>query len=312
MRLRRWILAAGVLWCCGLAGAQVRGGGWGLTPLTEEHLAEIGAPAAMVRAGQIVLLAEDGAGGLRLAASGDGVSFRPLADAVTVRLGEDAPRAEGFAHPRLVEAEDGSYVLTYTARLAGRATLMVATSPDLAHWTVEGAAFAGAAGGRYESVPTGEGAILTRLDVGKNRLVAAMIDDKYWMYWGEGTVHVASSQDLVHWTPLADGTGGPVTVLEPRAGRFDSAGVEVGPPPVLTPAGVVVLYRGRNAPGKRGGDKRLPAEAWAVGEALFAPENPVRVAERSLDAVIAPAQGSENKEKTANGLVWFAGRWRLF
>lgn len=312
MREWRWMLVAAALLCGLLAGAQTRDGGWPLAPLTQARLAGVAHPAAIVRDGKVVLLYVDGAARLAMAVSEDGLHFRPVAGPVSVSFGEDAPRAGGLADPRLVESGDGSYVLTYTGLVAGRATLMVACSPDLLHWTVEGAAFAGAAGGRYESVPTRNGAILTRRDAGKNRLVAAMIDEKYWMFWGEGAVHLASSQDLTHWTPLVDGTGGPVTVLESRTGRFDSAGAEIGPPPVLTPAGVVVLYRGRNAVGRRGGDKRWTAGAAAVGEALFDRDDPVRLVERSVDPVVKSAEADEKEGDSAGGLVWFGGSWLLY
>jgi len=35
---------------------------------------------------------------------------------------------------------------------------------------------------------------VTRLDETKGRLVAAKIDGKYWMYWGEGTVYMPPRQ----------------------------------------------------------------------------------------------------------------------
>ena len=51
-------------------------------------------------------------------------------------------------------------------------------------------------------------------------------------------------------------------------GRFDSSFPEVGPPPVLTPAGIVVLYNGKNDQPPRG-DPALGPNAYAAGEALF-------------------------------------------
>ncbi len=48
---------------------------------------------------------------------------------------------------------------------------------------------------------------MTRLDKGKGRLIAAKIDGKYWMYWGEGAIHLATSTDLVHWSPMEDAKG---------------------------------------------------------------------------------------------------------
>ena len=56
--------------------------------------------------------------------------------------------------------------------------------------------------------------------------------------------------------------GDPVVVLAKREGHFDSSFPEVGPPPVLTARGIVMLYNGKDA--KSG--------AYAAGEALFAAE----------------------------------------
>ena len=43
----------------------------------------------------------------------------------------------------------------------------------------------------------------------------------------------------------------PVELLRPRPGHFDSTFPETGPPPVLTGAGIVVIYNGKNADGQR-------------------------------------------------------------
>ena len=36
-------------------------------------------------------------------------------------------------------------------------------------------------------------------------------------------------------------------LMRPRPGHFDSTFPETGPPPILTSAGIVVLYNGKNA-----------------------------------------------------------------
>ena len=66
--------------------------------------------------------------------------------------------------------------------------------------------------------------------------------------------------------------GAPVELLRPRPGHFDSTFPETGPPPVLTDAGIVVLYNGKNA--DTGGDPNLGPNAYAAGEALFDSEGP--------------------------------------
>ena len=62
-------------------------------------------------------------------------------------------------------------------------------------------------------------------------------------------------------------------------GHFDSSFPETGPPPVLTDAGIVVLYNGKNASGEGGvyGDPELGANAYAAGEALFDAKDPAHL-----------------------------------
>ena len=59
----------------------------------------------------------------------------------------------GVEDPRLVETEDGTYVLTYTQWNRDVPRLAVATSRDLVTWTKHGPAFAGAAGSRHQVTP---------------------------------------------------------------------------------------------------------------------------------------------------------------
>jgi len=76
-------------------------------------------------------------------------------------------------------------------------------------------------------------------------IVPEKIDGKYWMYW-LGTaadktdqMGLSYSTDLLHWTEAT-----PTPVLPRRPGMFDSRVVEPGPPPVLTPGGIVLIYNG--------------------------------------------------------------------
>ena len=87
--------------------------------------------------------------------------------------------------------------------------------------------------------------IVTQLSNG--RLIAAKIQGKYWMYWGEVQVRLATSPDLIHWTPVEDSSGKAIVLLHNRPGHFDSAFPEVGPPSLLTDRGIVLIYNGKNA-----------------------------------------------------------------
>lgn len=288
-------------------------------------------PAAIVKDGKVVVLyrAEDDSGAmtigghtsrLGMAESEDGVHFIRRPQPVFFPAADDEKAREwpgGVEDPRLVESEDGSYVLTYTQWNRQSYAAAIATSPDLIHWTKYGPAFQGAAGGKYDQMKYKSAGIVTRLDPVKGRLVAARIDDRYWMFWGEGALHLASSDDLIHWTPLVDREGAPAEVMTARPGRFDSAFPEVGPPPVLTRYGIVVLYNGKNAPAKQG-DKSLGAGAYAGGEALFDANDPVRLLARLQDPVLRPSAPYEATGQYAagttftEGLVYFHKQWLLY
>jgi beta-1,2-mannosidase len=291
-------------------------------------------PAAIVREGKVYVLyrAEDNSGKmaigghtsrLGLAESEDGIHFTRRPDPVFYPGPDDQKAREwpgGVEDPRVVEGEDGTYVLTYTQWNRKTYSVGIATSTDLAHWTKHGPAFLTAAGGKYARLKYKSAGIVTRLDPGKNRLIAAKIDSRYWMYWGEGAIHIATSDDLVHWTPMEDANGAPLELLRPRAGHFDSTFPETGPPPVLTDHGVVVLYNGKNAqPGApAGGDPSMGPDAYAAGEALFDAKDPKKLLEQTDAPVLKPELPYEKTGQYAagttfaEGLVYFHDQWFLY
>jgi predicted GH43/DUF377 family glycosyl hydrolase len=226
----------------------------------------------------------------------------------------------GVEDPRIVESPDGTYVLTYTQWNRVSYSVGIATSRDLTHWTKYGPAFLTAEGGKYAALKYKSAGIVTRLDAapgtGKGRLIAAKIKGKYWMYWGEGSIRLASSADLIHWTPVEDKTGAPIELLKPRTGHFDSTFPETGPPPVLTDAGIVVLYNGKNA--VEGGDPGLGANAYAAGEALFDAHDPARFVAQTDKPALKPEMPYEKTGQYvagttfAEGLVYFHGAWFLY
>ena len=283
-------------------------------------------PAAVARNGKVYVLyrAEDDTGEMRiglhtsrlgLAESADGIHFTRRPEPVLYPDNDSEKDREwpgGCEDPRLVESEDGTYVLTYTQWNRKKTAAAIATSKDLVHWTKHGPAFG--LQGKYGALSYKSAGIVTR--AAGDRLVAAKIGGKYWMYWGEITVRLATSNDLIHWSPLEDARGEPVVALAKRDGRFDSSFPEVGPPPVLTSRGIVVLYNGKNAPGT--GDSSLGPNAYAAGEALFAADNPARLLDRTMEPVFKPELPFEKTGQYAAGttfteaLVWLQNRWILY
>lgn len=285
-------------------------------------------PAAIIRDNKIYVLyrAEDDTGKMQigehtsrlgLASSTDGITFTRLPEPVFYPA-EDAQKSRewpgGVEDPRIVESEDGTYVLTYTQWNRTTYSIGIATSKDLQHWTKHGPMFLGAANGKYDALKYKSGGIVTRLQ--SDHLVATKINGKYWMYWGEGAIHLATSSDLIHWTPVEDAGGNPVEVLTKRPGHFDSGFPETGPPPVLTKAGIVVIYNGKNDPDH--GDPKLGPNAYAAGEALFDAEDPTHLIARTDGPVLKPEQPFEKTGQYAagttfaEGLVRFHNRWFLY
>lgn len=277
-------------------------------------------PAAVVKDGKVYLLyrAEDTSGTqqigghtsrLGLAESRDGLHFTRRAQPVLFPA-DDAQRQNewpgGVEDPRLVESEDGQYVLTYTQWNREVPRLAVATSRDLVTWTKHGPAFAHAAGGKYLRTESKSGAILCR--VSGAHLVAARVQGKYWMYFGVPDLRIATSDNLLDWTPLEDASGQAIKVLSPRADFFDSWLVEGGPPALLTDHGIVVLYNAGS----------LPSRTYSAGQALFDPRDPTRLLARADSAFLKPTERYERTgQYTAGttfveGLVPFQGRWFLY
>jgi predicted GH43/DUF377 family glycosyl hydrolase len=162
---------------------------------------------------------------------------------------------------------------------------------------------------------------VTELDRKKHRLIAAMIANRYWMYWGEGNIRLATSTDMIHWSPVEDSHGVPIELLNPRPGHFDSTFPETGPPPVLTKSGIVVIYNGKNADGDKATgypDPKLGPNAYAAGEALFNPKNPAFLIGQLNDPVLEPEAPYEKTGQYvagttfAEGLVYFHHRWFLY
>ena len=252
-----------------------------IDPLTQQKtlwddLATFDPGAAIAPDGEIALLfhAEgdsgeshegDPASRLALATSRDGLFF--TVDGTPLLYPRNTPlrvqdARDGLRSPRVVVAPDGGYVMTYTqsspiregkggAQDKEQYTIEVATAKkkSLRDWTERGPAFADASrGSRNKDAwrDSGSGAILTELHHG--RLQAAKLHGRYWMYWGSRTIHLATSTDLIHWTPVLDRrTGRPLIVLGARAGHFDSGAAEAGPPPLLTRRGIILIYNGENS-----------------------------------------------------------------
>jgi predicted GH43/DUF377 family glycosyl hydrolase len=277
-------------------------------------------PAAVVKDGKVYVLyrAEDTSGTqqigghtsrLGLAESPDGLHFTRRGQPVLYPA-DDAQRQNespgGVEDPRIVESDDGTYVLTYTQWNREVPRLAVATSRDLITWTKHGPAFARVTQSKYLRTESKSGAILSRV-VG-DRLIATRVNGKYWMYFGVPDLRIATSDNLLDWTPLEDASGQAIKVLSPRPGYFDSWLVEGGPPALLTDRGILVLYNAGS----------LPSRTYSAGQALFDARDPTTLIARSDSAFLKPTEGYERTGQYSagttfvEGLVPFQGRWFLY
>ncbi len=93
------------------------------------------------------------------------------------------------------------------------------------------------------------------------------ISGRYWMYWGESDMYLATSMDLIHWRPAVRDDGNLLAVFTPRDGFFDSGLVEPGPPATLTNQGILLMYNSKNA--KDTGDQSLLPGIYAAGQVLW-------------------------------------------
>ena len=283
-------------------------------------------PAAVVRGGKVYLLyrAEDASGEekighhtsrIGLAESADGLRFTRRPTPVLYPDSDSQRQYEwtgGVEDPRIVETDDGRYILTYTQWNRDVPRLAVASSRDLVAWTKHGPVFA--AHPKYMTTESKSGAILSRV-VG-NRVIATKVLGKYWMYYGVPDIRIATSDDLLRWTPVEDANGAALKVLSPRPGYFDSWLVEAGPPALVTPRGILVVYNAGNT--RAYGDPGLPERVYTAGQALFDAGNPLKLIARTDAPFIQPSEAYERtgqyREGTTfvEGLVPFNGRWYLY
>jgi predicted GH43/DUF377 family glycosyl hydrolase len=275
-------------------------------------------PSAVVKDGKVYLIyrAQDSlmTSRLGLAVSDDGLHFTKEPSPVLYPDSDNMQQYEwkgGVEDPRIVEGEDGTYILTYTSYDGRTARLCLASSKDLKTWTKHGLVLGE---GKYKNTWSKSGAIVSRLEGG--RIVAIKIKDKYWMYFGDTDMFMATSDDLIHWEVVEnDESRKMISVLQPRPGYFDSRLVEPGPFALLSEQGIILIYNSSNALNYN--DPDLPAFTYAAGQALFDKENPFKLIDRLDDYFIYPDKpyeisGEVNNVCFVEGLVYFRDKWFLY
>ncbi len=285
--------------------------------LVQWQKADVFNPAAIVKGNKVYVLfrAEDVPGtgiGMRtsrigIAVSDDGINFKKHPVPVLYPDSSEFIQYDypgGCEDPRIIETQNGNYVLLYTSWNRDVARLSVATSTNLFNWKKQGPAFLKAYDGKFLNLWSKSGSVVTVLKNGK--FIAAKINGKYWMYWGEGPVYLATSTNLINWVPVTDSKKDLIPVLTKRKNMFDSHVVEPGPPAILTSKGIVLLYNGKNADNEDA-DTLLPKGVYCGGQALFDAKHPEKLVARCKTYFIKPDLPHEIKGQYTSGTTFIEG-----
>lgn len=283
--------------------------------------------AAVVKNDKIYLLyrAEDfegkyaGTSRIGLASSTDGLHFTTEPQPVLYPDNDAFSRLEwegGCEDPRIVETEDGVYYVYYTAYDGETAILCCAYSRDLHSFTKCGPIFAKAFHGKYAGIWSKSGSVVCRQK--GEHFYPVKIQDKYRMYWGEGNIYTAVSDDLINWEPVEfavdENTRVLLPVVTPRKNNYDSVLCEPGPQAILTDDGIVLLYNGKGAnPEQLGGHDTK----YDCGQLLLDPENPTCVLARTRKPFLSPRESYEISGQVMptcfiEGLVFYQGKYFLY
>lgn len=254
-------------------------------------------PAAVVKDDQVVLLyrahADDLVSHVGYATSGDGLAFERRPTPV-LSPSEDYDRL-GCEDPRVTEV-DGTYYLTYSGYDGVRALLCLATSHDLLTWTKHGPVFP-----EFDTFqPQGNGQPGPWSKAGG--ILAQPVNGRHLMYFGEGSIWSAWSEDLIHWTPM------PEPILTPESGTFSDFLVEVGPPPIVTNNGLILLLYNAAVKFPDG------SVHYTCGQLLLSPDRPTEVLAQLNRPWLEPATVEERHGLVSNvtfveGLVHFRDTW---
>jgi predicted GH43/DUF377 family glycosyl hydrolase len=294
-------------------------------------------PTAVVKNDSVFLFyrAQDSSGTSRigLAVSADGLHFekRPAPvfypDNDPMKIYEwnykksEAPKAnseacyfcyfDGVEDPRIIKTEAGDYFMTYTSYDGKTARLSIASTKDFKTWVKHGLVLKGE---KYANTWSKAGAIVGARE--GNEIIAKKIDGKYWMYFGDTSLFMAHSTNLIDWTVAENEESGErISVLHPRMGYFDSRLVEPGPYALLTDEGILLIYNASNAANFN--DPKYPKFTYAAGQALFDKDKPYKLIDRKLGDFIHPDKdyekiGEVNEVCFVEGLVFFKNKWFLY
>lgn len=228
---------------------------------------------------------EDWYSSIGYAVSDDGEHFKRFSDPLLAPNPKTELEKRGYEDPRITKVDD-TYFMAYAVYDGIEPRLNIATSKDLNTWTKQGQAFKDfrftKMGGflpiwhsgepRYSQKPRGKdewskaGAIFP-----------SKIKNKFWMLFGDCNIWLAYSDSGIKWKSIKQ------PFIKPRKGKyFDNYYVEMGPPPIKTDSGWLVLYHGI--------DRKI---YYRLGALLLDIDDPSKILYRSKEPVFGPKESYE-------------------
>lgn len=190
----------------------------------------------------------------------------------------------GTEDPRITKIGD-TYYMTYTANDSGRTARVMQTSTrDFHIWSDRFLMFPNWHEGIWNDpskrkiiVPTWDSSNWVNADLNWSKsagIFPEKIEGRYWLFFGEDRIWPATTKDLKTWEANT------TSVLQPRKGYFDEAYIEMGPPPIKTNDGWLIIYNGI--------DRFDNSRVYRLGAALVDLKNPTKVLWRSTEPLLEP------------------------
>jgi len=215
------------------------------------------------------------------AVSSDGENFQRFNKPLLV--GDRPSEKRGLEDPRITKVEDTFYMI-YTAYDNITPRLSIATSNNLKIWEKKSIVFSDWNYKNSGSVYTKwgkNGEIFTKSRITEwsksGALFPEKLNGKLWMLFGDYDIRFATSSDASKW--IVDKK----PFLKSHKGDFfDNMFVEMGPPPIKTKKGWLVLYHGIN--------KKY---CYQIGFLLLDLNNPRKILFRSTKSIFKPEKDYE-------------------
>lgn len=225
---------------------------------------------------------------LGYAVSEDGEHFERFSQPIFDRDSSNPDEFRGLEDPRITKIDD-TFFMAYAVYDGKVPRLSTAISHDLQNWKRQGTAFK-----NFDFFK--EGGISVKWDKGKpveryapkpdrtgdrskaGGIFSEKIRGKYWMLFNEFRIWLANSDDGIKWNALS----GPFLSPRKDTNLFDNVFVEMGPPPIKTEKGWLVLYHGVN-----------DAMQYHLGILLLDLSDPTKILFRSSEPIFGPREKYE-------------------